>query len=79
MPSPARTRGETIRALNMSRTTQADAILSLLKQGYSIWPPTALAVFGCHRLAARIYDLRQRGHKFRTARHGRFTRYWLVR
>ena len=37
-------------------------ILSWLKTGHSITPVLARDGFGCMRLAARIYDLKQMGH-----------------
>ena len=46
--------------------SQSDAILEHLKAGNSITPVDALRDFGCFRLAARIDDLRQRGHDIET-------------
>ena len=46
--------------------SQADAILEHLKAGNSITPVDALRDFGCFRLAARIDELRQRGHDIET-------------
>tara|TARA_R110000868_G_scaffold537_1_gene3877 strand:+ start:30 stop:236 length:207 start_codon:yes stop_codon:yes gene_type:complete len=43
--------------------TQNVAILTYLKSGNTITSLEALRKFGCLRLAARIYYLRQRGHK----------------
>jgi hypothetical protein len=45
-----------------SKQTQADMILQHLKQGYSLTPYEALVKFGCLRLGARIYDLKEEGH-----------------
>lgn len=42
--------------------TQCRKILDHLKQGHSITPLEALQLFGCFRLGARIYDLKQAGH-----------------
>lgn len=41
---------------------QTAAILARLKTGRSITPIEALDEFGCFRLGARIYDLKQDGH-----------------
>jgi hypothetical protein len=42
--------------------TQSDQILKHLKSGQTITPLEALRRFGCFRLGARIYDLKQEGH-----------------
>lgn len=42
--------------------SQNDLILARLKQGRSLTPLQALNQFGCFRLAARVYDLREKGH-----------------
>lgn len=42
--------------------TQTAQILAHLKTGRSITPLDALEWFGCFRLGARIYDLKQDGH-----------------
>lgn len=41
---------------------QEDAILKHLQQGNTLTPLDALRLFGCLRLGARIWDLRQKGH-----------------
>ena len=41
--------------------SQNDDIESFLKKGRSITQVDALKLFGCFRLASRIYDLRERG------------------
>lgn len=41
--------------------TQRNAILNYLKSGRSLTPLEALDLFGCLRLGARIYDLKQEG------------------
>lgn len=41
--------------------TQNAQILFYLKQGKAISPLEALNMFGCFRLAGRIYDLRDQG------------------
>lgn len=66
--------------------TQADEILNDLKRGMKITPKDALYRYGCMRLGARIYDLKQRGHDIRKvlvpgeSRKGtptRYAEYWL--
>ena len=47
----------------MSKVTQEQAILARLRNGHSITPIYALRHFGCFRLGARVWDLRQAGHK----------------
>lgn len=47
----------------MSEPTQCDQILSFLKTGVSLTPLEALSMFGTMRLGARIYELREAGHK----------------
>lgn len=42
--------------------TQTAQILAHLKTGRSITPIDALNRYGCFRLGARIYDLKQSGH-----------------
>jgi helix-turn-helix protein len=42
--------------------TQADQILQHLRSGKHITPLEALNRFGCFRLGARIYDLKEAGH-----------------
>lgn len=46
--------------------TQGDKILAHLNRGQPITPMTALSRYGCLRLAARIAELKQRGHDIRT-------------
>ena len=41
-------------------------VLGYLKKHGSITPMEALREFGCYRLGARIYDLRQSGVKIKT-------------
>ena len=61
--------------------SQTDRILTHIKKG-PITPMVALERYGCMRLAARIADLKDRGHKISTeiVRLGekRFARYRLV-
>lgn len=44
------------------RLSQNDKILKHLKKGKKISPLQALRDFGCMRLAARVFDLRERGN-----------------
>ena len=46
--------------------TQNDMILVALKNGERITPLSALESFGCFRLSARIWDLRNEGHPIKT-------------
>ncbi len=45
-----------------SNASQEEKVLAYLKKGYSITPLQALSMFGCNRLAARIYRLRKDGN-----------------
>ena len=47
------------------KANQADKILRYLREYGSITPLDALREFGCMRLGARIWDLRQAGHRIR--------------
>ena len=42
--------------------TQNDMLLVALRNGAHITPLSALEKFGCFRLSARIWDLRNEGH-----------------
>ena len=42
--------------------TQNERLLAWLQQGHSITPREADDMWGCTRLGARIYDLKQMGH-----------------
>ena len=46
----------------METETQQKAILAYLKRGEKLTGIKALQLFGCFRLAARIYDLKCAGH-----------------
>ena len=46
--------------------TQDEKILDYLKSGKPITPIDALNMFGCFRLSARIFNLRQDGHNIIT-------------
>ena len=49
---------------------QEKQILDYLRLGNAVTPLLALEKFGCMRLAARVYRLREQGHKVET-RHKR--------
>jgi hypothetical protein len=62
--------------------TQNAEIISFLQRGLPLTPLNALTRFGCHRLAARIYDLRAQGHHIEsvtitTPKGKRIASYWL--
>lgn len=42
---------------------QSKKIMAHLRRHRSITPLVALQEYGCMRLAARIYDLKEKGHK----------------
>jgi len=63
--------------------SQAERILLALKDGQRITSKESRELFGCERLAARIKDLRLKGHDIRTetvrTHEGKnFARYFLV-
>ena len=62
--------------------SQTDLILEHLKQGHSITPLEALNMFGCFRLGARIWDLKDAGHNIITeteeSEGKRYARYKLL-
>ena len=69
-----------------TKLPQCDLIMMYMKDHGSITPLDALREFGCMRLAARIADLRERGHRIEsipesnTNRYGnkiRYSRYYL--
>jgi hypothetical protein len=45
-----------------SIASQEEKVLKYLREGHSITPLQALSLFGCNRLAARIYRLRKDGN-----------------
>jgi hypothetical protein len=57
--------------------TQNDQILAALKQGKTISPLSALREFGCMRLAARIYDLKQDGHEINAVKRKNSNASWV--
>ena len=46
--------------------TQETEILNYLQSGNSITPLDALHKFGCFRIGARIYDLKQKGYNIKS-------------
>ena len=42
--------------------TQVEILIDLMKQGW-VSPAMALAVAGCMRLAARVFDIKQMGYR----------------
>jgi len=50
----------------MNTKSQAQEIYGYLSSGKSLTPLEALEKFGCFRLGARIYDLKQADHKIET-------------
>jgi|TARA_R100000734_G_C3313910_1_gene105349 hypothetical protein len=63
--------------------SQNKAILEYLKKGKTITPLEALPKFGCLRLSARIFNLREAGHHIITNRITRgdktFAEYTLIK
>jgi hypothetical protein len=51
-----------------SSVSQNKMILAYLKEGHSITPLEALKRFGCLRLGARIFDLKEQGYNIKTDR-----------
>jgi hypothetical protein len=52
----------------MTKITQNSLILKHLQENGKIDPLTSLNLYGCFRLGARIYDLKQDGHQIETKR-----------
>ena len=46
--------------------TQKEAILRHLQSGKTITPLEALNLYGCYRLGARIWELRDEGYKIKS-------------
>lgn len=59
----------------MAKVTQCDRILRHLHDYGVIDPMTAMREYGCMRLAARIADLKECGHKIISKRVGSKNRY----
>ena len=68
--------------INTKREYQCDQILNHLMANGSITSDEGLALFGCRRTAARIYDLRKYGWQIDTVMVGtdqKYGRYFLNR
>ena len=67
----------------MTYKAQSQMILEYMAQGHRISPLEALNKFGCLRLGARIYDLKNEGHNIimeMVSENGkRFARYSLIK
>lgn len=61
--------------------THKDMVLDVLQSGRKITPLEALREFGCFRLPARIYDLKQEGYKIHSkiVRGAKYKVYWMDR
>ena len=46
--------------------SQNERILHMLKCGRQLTPMAALKLFGCFRLASRVWELRQRGYDIKS-------------
>ncbi len=59
----------------METQTQKEAILRHLQSGRAITPLEALELYGCFRLGARIWELRDEGYKIQseTVKQGKKT------
>ena len=49
------------------KETQCEQVLHYLSNGGTLTPLDALRLFGCNRLAARINDLKRKGHEIAVA------------
>ena len=56
--------------------SQEQEILNYLKTGQTLSPLEALNRFGCMRLASRVYDLRNQGHRIEATRVGNGRKAW---
>ena len=61
--------------------TQNEMILEHLKQGKKITPLEALNLFGCFRLGARIFEIKEMGYNIKselTTNNGKtYSAYWI--
>ncbi len=66
----------------MSHQSQCQRILAYLRSGHTLTPIQALRKFGCFRLGARCWDLKQDGYPIKSERVRRgnkvFARYSLA-
>lgn len=65
-----------------SNKSQCDKILRYMQNGHTITPLEALRKFGCFRLGARVYNLKQRGYRVQSSwvtevSGKRFKSYWM--
>ena len=60
---------------NETTTNQRDMILRFMEDYGSINPAQAIEEFGCYRLGARIWDLRDAGYSIKTEMVERVNRY----
>jgi hypothetical protein len=63
------TRQPTTHPEPVTGTSQNAAILRYLQAGYALTPREALTMFGTMRLAARVADLRAKGHTINSERY----------
>lgn len=66
----------------MTNRTHCQKILAHLQRGYTLTPQEAWLKFGCYRLGARIYDLRQaafpiESRRVKTASGAYVAQYWM--
>ena len=66
----------------MPKVTQYENVKNYLEQGNKVTPIDALSKFGCFRLSAIIFDLRQNGFpiktNFKTVNGKKFAEYELT-
>jgi hypothetical protein len=48
--------------------SQCNLVLNHLQRGRSLTPAAAMHLFDIYRLAARVHDLKRRGHRIRSQR-----------
>ena len=65
----------------MNVKTQNHKILAYMRKGYGITPMKALSLFGCFRLASRIFDIQESGiavkRRMVSSNGKRFCQYWI--
>lgn len=73
-------------ATDPTKSSQCARILAYLKDGNSLTPTEALRMFGCFRLGARVFDLKEQGYPILSERitvptadggSARVARYWM--
>lgn len=70
--------------MKVKTSRQTARIIRYLESGKTITPLQALNLFGCLRLSARIYDIRDMGYKiksepFKTAEGKTVSKYSLIK